>query len=170
MYYYLKCIREDYLNFSGRSERKEFWYFFSYHIVFSLLMLLLDQSFFDIYYFTFIYSLVLLPPLISVLIRRLHDVNKNSLWSLMFFVPPFIFYILYLLAKESPLNSNEYGPSPTLIDYQKKILPPKKKKRKIRNLKPQSFLKSVQGFFQNELYVELILLIIVALLIILVNI
>ena len=170
MYYYLKCIRTHYLDFSGRCERKEFWYFFSYHIVLSLFMLLLDQSFFDTYYCTLVYLLILSPPLLSVLIRRLHDVNKNSLWSLMFFVPPLIFYILYLLTKESPLNSNEYGPSPKLIDYQKEIPPSKKKRRKTKVIKHQSFLQSTQGFFQNELYVELILLVIVAVLIISVNI
>lgn len=93
-----ECFRK-YAIFSGRSDRTEYWFFylFSFIIIFFAgysnspnLLTLVD--------------LILILPLLSAGVRRMHDVNKSG-WFLL--IP---LYSLYLLCMPSDGN-NKYGPS-----------------------------------------------------------
>ena len=65
------------------------------------------------YIFNFIYlffTLIVLPPLISVTVRRLHDIDKSGWFMLLGLIPPIGFIILlYLLAQKGTEGPNKYG-------------------------------------------------------------
>ncbi|WP_010439748.1 DUF805 domain-containing protein [Vibrio cyclitrophicus] len=53
-------------------------------------------------WFDTIYSAVSFIPMLSVIVRRLHDINKSGFWGLVFFIPivgPF--WLIYLLAQST---------------------------------------------------------------------
>lgn len=76
-------------DFSGRSNRKEFWIFVIYN---NLLILLFEYlyNFQDENPLVFIYLLIIILPSISLFIRRMHDIDKKGwfilipIWNLIF--------------------------------------------------------------------------------------
>ena len=88
---------KSFLNFSGRAARKDFFIFFIfYHICF-----IVGESINEIYGLTI--AIVLSAPLITVSIRRLHDINKSG-WNLLI---PLV--NLYFLTKSGDEGTNRYG-------------------------------------------------------------
>jgi uncharacterized membrane protein YhaH (DUF805 family) len=61
-----------------------------------------------------LFWLYMLAPLVTVTIRRLHDVNKGGL-DLFFILIPFIgFFLLWIwIGKDSDPSTNQYGPPPS---------------------------------------------------------
>ena len=81
-------------DFSGRSRRKEYWYFQLVNTVIVLFLALFAIVFSDRgkpamvpFYLIFIYCLVLCVPALAVTIRRLHDIGKSAWWLLFLLVP-----------------------------------------------------------------------------------
>jgi uncharacterized membrane protein YhaH (DUF805 family) len=107
-------------DFSGRSRRKEYWYF---HLVNAVVMIFLglfaavfsDQGKPAMIPFglMFTYAFVVFVPSIAVTIRRLHDIGKSGWWYCIAFVP-FIggLILLVLTLLDSEPDRNEYGPNP----------------------------------------------------------
>jgi len=106
MEWYLKVL-SNYLNFKGRARRKEYWMFILYNIIFSIIIILvenmLDWNFHisvgelpevKVGIVSTIYSLLILIPSLAVMTRRLHDIGKSGLWIFILFAPylSFIFY------------------------------------------------------------------------------
>lgn len=121
--YYLNNI-EKYVDFNGRAQRKEFWYFMLFNILtFGALFILTGVAFVGsggsheeadsaLNTFTVIYLLVALIPSFAVSVRRLHDINKNG-WTLLIAIIPFaVLWVYYLMLKDSDHNDNKYGPNP----------------------------------------------------------
>ncbi|UTT87055.1 DUF805 domain-containing protein [Vibrio pelagius] len=51
-------------------------------------------------WFDTIYSVISFIPMLSVIIRRLHDINKPGYWVLVFFIPIIgPFWLIYLLTQ-----------------------------------------------------------------------
>ncbi len=59
-----------------------------------------------------ILSIFLMSPSVSIMIRRLHDINKSSWWSLLAALPLLNFYYLYLMTKRGESGANKYGDDP----------------------------------------------------------
>ncbi len=118
MKWYLKVL-SNYVNFSGRARRKEFWMFFLFNliIVFALSFLLGFISDFINYevapLLLGIYILGILLPYFAVAVRRLHDSGKSGGYIFVYFIP-FIggIWFLILMATEGDTGSNKYGPDP----------------------------------------------------------
>jgi len=106
MEWYLKVL-SNYFNFKGRARRKEYWMFILYNLIFSIIIILvenmLDWNFkipieefpeLQIGVISTIYSLFVLIPSIAVMTRRLHDTGKRGFWMFLLFAPylSFIFY------------------------------------------------------------------------------
>ena len=118
MNWYLKALKQ-YVDFSGRARRKEYWMFFLYNLLFSVLAVILDkvigtsspESGYGIFYG--IYSLALIVPSLALGVRRLHDVGKSG-WMLLVGLIPLIgaIWILILMATDSQLASNKWGENP----------------------------------------------------------
>jgi|TARA_Y100000294_G_scaffold178085_1_gene207292 uncharacterized membrane protein YhaH (DUF805 family) len=94
MQWYLKVVRDNYANFSGRATRQEYWMYILFLLLFSLLAIVLDNILgtdFGIGYgwIYLIISIIHIVPSFAVLIRRLHDTEKSGFWVLY----PYIAYL-----------------------------------------------------------------------------
>lgn len=108
----MKCLK-NYVNFSGRARRKEYWYFYLFQIVLGLAIGIVlgiggisDESM-DIV--SGLLSLAFLLPTLAVGARRLHDVNRSGWWMLIAFtiiglIPLFIWSV-----SETKPESNKWG-------------------------------------------------------------
>ena len=113
-------------DFSGRSRRKEYWFFQLFNlIIFAMLVPLsiamrsVDSQSFDAAGATlFIYCLIVIVPSLSVTVRRLHDIGKSGWWYLIGFVPVIggIILLVFSLIDSEPYP-NEYGLNPKAADY-----------------------------------------------------
>ncbi len=113
--YYIKAF-QNYFNAEGRATRSEFWYFFLFYIIGSLIFGILDTilaATLGIRILVALYALATIIPFITVLIRRLHDIGKSGWWMFIPIVPiaGFIAIIVFLVM-DSSLGENKYGPNP----------------------------------------------------------
>jgi uncharacterized membrane protein YhaH (DUF805 family) len=67
---------QNYFNFSGRSTKEEFWYFFLIQILLSIVVVFLS-----VYPLTIAFFLVSIIPSLSVQFRRLNDIGKRRFWA-----------------------------------------------------------------------------------------
>ncbi len=83
MKWFLKCIR-NYVNFSGRARRTEFWYFILFSCLLLIVAMALDAVCFNTPYgvFYLLVALFLFLPQLAVSARRLHDTGRTSKWLL----------------------------------------------------------------------------------------
>ena len=132
MKWYWKAVR-NYANHNGRANRKEFWWFHIINLIITFLLivaegvlLIVNPSFggkaFEIFSSTLnygvfgtIYFFAVLPAYICVTIRRFHDIGKSGKWYWLFTIPIVSLYCLYLLAKPSVPEINEYGQPPNSV-------------------------------------------------------
>jgi uncharacterized membrane protein YhaH (DUF805 family) len=105
---------DRYVQFSGRAPRAEYWYF----ILFTLLVtfgagfmdgVLLDGR----AVFSTIANLVFFLPVLSVGVRRLHDLDRSGWWYWLIFIP-FIGAIILLVwfVTKGTNEANRFGPDP----------------------------------------------------------
>ena len=109
MNWYLAVLKK-YAVFSGRARRSEYWYFFLFSMIASVILTILDTvlglNSSGNGVLSGIYSLAVLIPSIAVGVRRMHDVGKSG-WFLL--IP---IYNLILACTNGDSGPNEYGPDP----------------------------------------------------------
>ncbi|KGL63489.1 DUF805 domain-containing protein [Polaribacter sp. Hel1_85] len=115
MNWYLKVLRDHYLDFKGRARRQEFW-------MFTLINIIISYSFTGLEWATgstifsmlsLIYSLLVLIPGLGVSVRRLHDVGKSGWYYLLIFIPIIGWiWLIVLFAMEGESRPNEWGENP----------------------------------------------------------
>lgn len=109
------CLGKKFFDFKGRAKRSEYWCFLLFILLFYIPFLFFVGLYLTTsdYIFNFIYlffTLIVLPPLISVTVRRLHDIDKSGWFMLLGLIPPIGFFILlYLLAQKGTQGPNKYG-------------------------------------------------------------
>ncbi|OWP63074.1 DUF805 domain-containing protein [Hymenobacter amundsenii] len=106
MNYYLQVLKDKYAQFTGRARRAEYWYFFLFNIIVSMILGFIDGAIFGRQIISTIYSLAVIVPGIALAIRRMHDVGKSG-WFVL--IP---IYNLILACTEGDNGPNEYGPDP----------------------------------------------------------
>lgn len=104
MNYYLKVL-QNYANFNGRARRAEYWYFFLFNTIASIVVGIIG-GLLDFKLLGNLYSLAVLLPSIAVAVRRMHDVGKSG-WFILIPIYNFI-----LAVTEGDAGENEYGPDP----------------------------------------------------------
>ena len=113
MNYYLMAFRK-YAEFSGRSRRSEYWYFFLFNMLISWALQFLAMYLAEVgVILSAGYSLAALIPGLAVAVRRLHDVGKSG-WFILIALIPIIgaIWLIVLLATDGDKGSNEYGQDP----------------------------------------------------------
>ncbi len=118
MEYYLK-VWKNYINFSGRARRTEYWMFVLFNVLASIMLVGIDVAIgiiFGLDYFLFFYPLyafAVFLPAFAVTVRRLHDTGVSG-WMLLLGLIPFaggiILLVFYLL--DSQEGANRFGPNP----------------------------------------------------------
>ncbi len=104
----MKDFLFKYFTHYGRAKRLEFLIIFCIFQFGNLLMLFVQDfiMFFDLRGFFFLISLVLI---ISVSIRRLHDINYSGWYFLLIFIPFLnIILIFFLFLKKGKIEKNDY--------------------------------------------------------------
>ena len=118
MNWYLEVLKK-YAVFGGRSRRKEYWYFFLFNILISIVLMIIDGLTGTLSLeagmglLGGIYALAVLIPGIAVTVRRLHDTNHSGWWLLIVLVPLIgAIVMLVFMVKDSQPGENQHGPSP----------------------------------------------------------
>ncbi|RTL21703.1 MAG: DUF805 domain-containing protein [Burkholderiales bacterium] len=92
----IRVCFNKYADFSGRASRSEYWWFFLFSILASLVAGAIG------YVASTIVFLGLLLPSLAAATRRLHDTGKSGWWQLVGLIPVVGFIVLVvLLAMES---------------------------------------------------------------------
>lgn len=95
-----------YATFSGRASRPEFWWFFLFQILVSIVTSFLGDM------VNGLAALALLLPALAVGARRLHDIGKSGWWQLIALTVIGILLIIYWAAQPSAEGSNAYDQAP----------------------------------------------------------
>ena len=90
------------LNFSGSSSREAFWMFMLVHTLIAIGCITLDIAMNITIWLDDIYEVIAFVPMLSIIARRLHDIDKSGYWGLVFFIPAVgPFWLLYLLVQST---------------------------------------------------------------------
>ena len=113
-----KKFLQNYANFSGRASRADYWYAVLANMIIGFVIGFVCGFIAGIIpalasitlIITSLYSLAILIPGISIVVRRLHDVNKSG-WYYFIALIPLVGFILLLIALCSPSvnESNKYS-------------------------------------------------------------
>ena len=128
MEWYLKVMRDNYTNFSGRARRKEYWMFTLVYAIILIGCTVLDNVLGTVFMMDAgplgeismgygwaytICGLIHFIPGLALAVRRLHDVGKSG-WFYLIFLIPFIggVWLLVLFCLEGKKEDNKYGSNP----------------------------------------------------------
>lgn len=116
---YLGVMR-NYVTFSGRIARKDYWLFILAYILLLIVAGIIDGllgfgwtdgSFYDPV--TNIVSLVHILPSLAAGFRRLHDIGRTAWWYLIGLVPLVGMIVLFVFhVRRGDEGPNDYGPDP----------------------------------------------------------
>ncbi|MFE2376256.1 DUF805 domain-containing protein [Streptomyces sp. NPDC059398] len=115
MNWYLDVIK-NYVGFSGRARRKEYWMFSLFSIIISVVLAIISEVLLHNTWLSGIYSLAVLLPTLAVTVRRLHDTGRSGGWIFILLVP-FVGWIVLLifLVIEGQRQSNSHGADPKAV-------------------------------------------------------
>lgn len=115
-------ILKNYVNFSGRARREEYWMFFLFHFIFSLVIGFVDGLIGTAGILTLLYSLAVFVPSIAVGFRRLHDTGRSAWWVLTSLIPLVgAIILLVFMCSDSQKHDNKYGPNPKELPMNYKL-------------------------------------------------
>lgn len=132
MNWYVKALKQ-YVDFSGRARRREYWMFVLVNVVIVLVLSLIDtllgtggwraasgggsiSASGNLGLLSGLYSLAVLLPSIAVAVRRLHDTDRSGWWFLLGFIPiigGIVLLVFYVL--EGTRGPNRFGPDPKAV-------------------------------------------------------
>lgn len=101
-------------DFSGRATRKEFWMFFLFNMIFTIVLTALEVVP-GVIVLQIIYMLVLTVPYLSITARRLHDTGRSGWWQLISVIPFIGHIVLIVFLVQDSHDDNEYGPNPKMV-------------------------------------------------------
>jgi uncharacterized membrane protein YhaH (DUF805 family) len=121
MNWYLEVLKK-YADFNGRARRKEYWMFFLFNIIITIVLVIVDGMLGTsavpgaLGLLGALYSLALLVPGIAVAVRRLHDTGRSGWWILIGLVPfvGFIVLIVFMVQDGTP-GENQFGKNPKMV-------------------------------------------------------
>jgi uncharacterized membrane protein YhaH (DUF805 family) len=111
MQWYTQAMK-NYVNFSGRARRKEYWMFTLIVTLMSIVTTLLDAVI-GMGVLTVLFFVVHFIPSLSVTFRRLHDTGKSGWWILIGLIPVIggILIIVFMCMNGEDV-ANKYGENP----------------------------------------------------------
>ena len=104
----ITCLTK-YVDFTGRASKAEFWWFFLFQIVVSVVLSMVLSL------IGTLASLALLLPGLGAGVRRLHDIGKSGWWILVGLIPIVGWLIaIYWAIQPSQPDSNNWGAPPAI--------------------------------------------------------
>ena len=130
MEWYIKVMRDNYINFKGRARRKEYWLFTLVYVIILIGCQVLDNVLGTVFMmdggplgeismgYGWAYTICGLAhflPALSLVVRRLHDVGKSGWFYLIILIPLIgIIWLLVLYCTEGQKEDNKWGANPKL--------------------------------------------------------
>ena len=110
----IRSVFSQYVGFTGRARRSEFWYWTLFQIILGVIASILDRAVFDRNNgaFSAVVGLALLLPSLAVAVRRLHDSGRTGWWLLIGLIPVIGTIVLIIFYVQDSQGDNKYGPSP----------------------------------------------------------
>jgi uncharacterized membrane protein YhaH (DUF805 family) len=105
----------NYVGFSGRAPRSEFWYWQLFVVLVAVAASILDSGFLpesDVGPISAVTSLALLLPGIAMAIRRLHDIDRTGWWVLLALTLIGAILLIVWACFKGTNGSNRFGPDP----------------------------------------------------------
>ncbi len=100
----IKLFFINFTDFSGRASKSEFWYAWLFNLLVNIILMFIPII-------GFLVSLGLLLPMISLSVRRLHDIGKSG-WNYLLILVPFAGIALIVWACYDSEGDNKWGPGP----------------------------------------------------------
>jgi uncharacterized membrane protein YhaH (DUF805 family) len=112
----IKSGFHNYVRFSGRAARSEYWYWLLFCILIGIVSVLIDAVLFphsDVGPINTIAELIVLLPTLAVSIRRLHDLDRSGWWFLLVLIPIIGGIWLFVwFCMRGTIGPNRFGPDP----------------------------------------------------------
>lgn len=113
------AVLKNYVGFSGRARRKEYWMFVLFNAIISVALGFIDgimgtvSEATEMGLLSGIYTLAVFLPGLAVTIRRLHDTDRSGWWSLIVLIPIIgaIALLVFMVLDSSP-GRNRFGENP----------------------------------------------------------
>ncbi len=103
----VKICFSKYATFSGRAKRPEYWHWFLFVILATVITTLISNLLYNLF------TLAVLLPNMAVVCRRLHDIGRSGWWMLIGFIPVIGWgFMIYWLVQPSQEGSNKYDETP----------------------------------------------------------
>jgi uncharacterized membrane protein YhaH (DUF805 family) len=107
----VQSVFNNYVTFSGRAPRSEYWYWALFSFIVQIVAQLVDLAL-GLGLIEGIISLALLLPSIAVGVRRLHDIDRTGWWLLIAFTGIGIILLIVWACFKGTDGPNQYGPDP----------------------------------------------------------
>jgi uncharacterized membrane protein YhaH (DUF805 family) len=102
----------NYVNFSTRALRSEYWYWVLFAIIGVIVAEIIDHIFGIVAVYP-LFALATFLPGIAVGVRRLHDLDRSGWWLLLTFIPLVGAIILIIwFCGRGTAGANRFGPEP----------------------------------------------------------
>lgn len=112
--YYVSVLK-NYVGFTGRAARPEFWWFVLTNFIITIVLDIIDVAI-KSEILGIIYGLAVLLPGLAVSIRRLHDTDKSGWWVLIGIIPIVGAIVLIVFcAQAGTPGPNKYGQGPNAV-------------------------------------------------------
>lgn len=112
MDYFMAALKK-YAVFSGRSRRKEYWFFFLFYFVIAVGLTIVEAMIGTGGILAGLFMLGMIIPNLAVTIRRLHDTDRSGWWLLIGFVPLIgAIVILVFMFTAGTAGPNRFGEDP----------------------------------------------------------
>ena len=108
-------LLKKYAVFSGRAQRKEYWFFILFYLIFTIAVAIVDVVLGteSIGLLSILYAVAMIVPSLAVTVRRLHDIGRSGWWILIAFIPIIGGIVLFVFAVlDSQEGENRFGPNP----------------------------------------------------------
>ena len=106
---FIKVI-QNYVGFTGRADRREYWMFFLANLIISIVFSILGRIFGFFNFIYGLYSLAIVVPSFALAFRRLHDIGKSGYWIFITLIPLVgAIWFLILMATPGDGGRNQYG-------------------------------------------------------------
>jgi uncharacterized membrane protein YhaH (DUF805 family) len=114
---FVEAIRSgfsNYVNFSGRAPRSEYWYWTLFLVLASIVTNIIDVVLFLGLHspVSAIWTLATLLPGIAVSVRRLHDIDRTGWWLLIAFTGIGLVVLLVFDCMRGTIGPNRFGQDP----------------------------------------------------------
>ncbi len=104
----VKLFFSNYVNFSARSTRSEYWYVCLFSLLISIPIAVIDSAI-GVNVLSILWTLATLIPGIAISIRRMHDIGRSGWWLLINLIPIVGAIIFLVFTCKASDGSNQYG-------------------------------------------------------------